>query len=63
MIDIDFIIFGYLSTREILRIFEFYFSNINIKKKKILNLHLGNKDIIQEIEQKYPVIIKFIRKS
>src|SRR5438445_6925211 len=56
--DIDFIIFSYLPTREILKIFEFYFDNSQIKDKKILNLNLGNRDIIKNIEQKYPVIVK-----
>ena len=58
MIDIDFIIFSYLPTREILRIFEFYFQGHKIINKKALNLKLGNKLLITEIEQKYPVVVK-----
>ena len=58
MIDIDFIIFSYLPTREILRIFEFYFQGHKITNKKTLNLKLGNKLLITEIGQKYPVIVK-----
>ena len=63
MIDIDFIIFSYLPTREILKIFEFYFAygvqnTKNIASIKVLNLYLGNKLLIAEIEDKYPVKIK-----
>jgi hypothetical protein len=47
MTDIDFIIF------------EFYFLDLNLKNKKVLNLYLGNVNIIKEIEQKYPVKIKY----
>ena len=63
MIDLDFIIFEYLSTREILRIFEFYFgydvqNTTKLKNKKVLNLKLGNEVLIGEIEDKYPVKVK-----
>ena len=58
MIDIDFIIFEYLSTSEILNIFEFYFKNLHLKQKKSLNLFLGNKLWIKKIEEKYPVKVK-----
>ena len=65
MIDIDFIIFSYLPTREILKIFEFYFAygvhstnNLKIKNKKVLNINLGNELLITEIEEKYPVKIR-----
>src|SRR5437868_6032540 len=58
MIDIDFLIFEYLPSREILRIFEFYFVNSKTRGKKVLNLYLGNTNIITEIEQKYLVTVK-----
>ena len=58
MIEIDFLIFEYLPLGEILRIFDFYFKNLEIKGKKILNLKFGNQCLINEIGQKYPVVIR-----
>src|SRR5438105_15437626 len=58
MIEIDFLIFEYLPIWEILGIFEFYFYDLVVKNKKILNLKFGNQNLITKIEQKYSVKIK-----
>src|SRR5205085_101426 len=58
IIEIDFTIFSYLNTSDILKVLNVYFNNIEATRKITLKLKVGNKNKINEIINKFPVIIQ-----
>src|SRR5436305_1549351 len=59
IIEIDFIIFSYLNTDDILKNLHIYFNNnVEIKRKITLKFKIGNKNRINKIINKFPVIIQ-----
>src|SRR2546429_686022 len=59
LIEIDFTIFSYLNTNDILKVLNAYFDyNVKIKRKPVIKLKFGNKYRINEISNKFPVMIQ-----
>src|SRR5438067_72512 len=59
IIEIDFTIFSYLNTNDILKVVNEYFDkNFEIKRKIMIKLKFGNKYKINEISNKFPVMIQ-----
>src|SRR5438477_129751 len=60
VIEIDFTIFSYLNTNDIIKVLNVYFdkNNVEIKRKPTIKLKFGNKYRISEISNKFPVIIQ-----
>src|SRR5436305_2060669 len=58
VIEIDFTIFSYLNTSDILKVLNVYFNYIEATRKITLKLKCGNKNRINEIINKFPVIIQ-----
>src|SRR5438874_1897710 len=60
IIDIDFTIFSYLNTTDLLKVLKIYFNNISLcsTRKITLKLKVGNKNRINEIINTFPIVIQ-----
>src|SRR5207248_1632321 len=59
IMEIDFTIFSYLNTNDILKVLNEYFdNNFEIKRKIMIKLKFGNKYRINEIINKFSVVIQ-----
>src|SRR5437764_13796078 len=59
LIEIDFTIFSYLSTFDLVKVLKVYFNyNTKITRKITLKLKIGNKNRIHEITNNFPVIVR-----